>query len=520
MRRLSVSLSIVILILGAVFYAVNTSANKDSRKAQDRTDMPEYWPAGDWRTSTPEEQGMDSGILAEMINSIKEDGKSVNSITIIRNGYLVSEAYFYPYQKGLMHFMNSGTKSFVSALVGMCMDEGHIKSVSDKVLDHFPDQNAASVDQRKRNLEIRNLLTMTTGLDWDFVTNASTNRMLQSQDWARFTLDQPMKEEPGRTFLYCNGAAHLLSAIVQNASGKSLAELAKDRFKPMGINEMYWSPSPENASNGYTGLYMLPDDAAKFGYLYLKKGNWNGKQIIPEKWVEESTKMHVKADWTPLFPGYGYMWWINRFGGYAALGQGGDYIFVVPNLDLIVVFTGGIYNLNDMFYPAELMDRYIVPSVKSDAPLQVNPLALEALKEAVHMVQNAPSPEPLISVPEIAKKTSGKPFAMDDSTTLTFEFKDGNTCIIDQDSRCVFPVGLDNVYRIVCSGNPFGGMLDRPHLASKGRWLNEDTFEVTLRDLEEGFEAQYVARFVDEHLEITIESNIYPEKTMNGNLEE
>ena len=516
MKKIIFSLSIIVLILAVVFYIVNASTKKDDKTAQNQTSLQQYWPTGDWRTSTPEEQGMDSGILADMINSIKGSGKSVNSITVIRNGYLVNETYFYPYQKGLKHFMNSCTKSFVSALVGMSLDDGHIKSVNDKVLDYFPDQNIANVDRRKQNLKIRNLLTMTTGLDWDFSTNTSTNKMLQSQDWTQFTLDQPMKEEPGHTFIYCNGASHLLSAIVQKTTGKSLTELATEKFKPMGIKDIYWSSSPENVSSGYTGLYMLPDDAAKVGYLYLNKGNWNGKQLIPEKWVEESTKMQVKADWTPLFPGYGYMWWINRFGGYAALGQGGDYIFVVPKLDLVVVFTGGIYNLNDVFYPGELMEKYIVPAVKSDAPLEANLTALESLNKALDMVQT-PSPEPAGSLPEIAKKISGKPFAMDDSTILTLSFKD-NECTIEQGSNYMFTVGLDNVYRTVDAGNSVGGLLDRIHMALKGRWLDQKTLEITMQDLEDGFETVYIAHIENDRMEVKIKSNIYPEITNTGKL--
>ena len=508
MKKMIIALIILLLISTAVFLIIN---QKNISKAR----AEEYWPTDNWRTSTPEEQGIDSGVLADMINSIQESGKSVNSITIIRNGYLVSEAYFYPYQKGLKHFMNSCTKSFVSALVGMAAGEGYIKSVDDKVLDYFPDMNIANVDQRKQDLRIRNLLTMTTGLDWDFSNNVSTNQMMQSQNWTQFTLDQPMKENPGQTFNYCNGASHLLSAIVQKTTGKSLAELAAEKFGLMGIKDMYWSSSPENVSSGYTGLYVLPDDAAKFGYLYLKKGNWNGKQLIPEKWVEESTKMQVKADWNPILPGYGYMWWINRFGGYAAFGQGGDYIFVVPKLDLVVVFTGGMYDLNEMFYPAELMEQFIVPSVKSNNPLESNLEASEALNKALDMVQKAPAPE-LDTLPEIARKISGKPFAMDNSGIITLFFKGDNECTIDQGQNNILTVSLDNVYRIIDAGNSNGGM--DSHGTIKGRWLDEKTLGITVWDLENGFETVYTAHFEDERMEVEIKSNLGSDVTLKGKI--
>jgi CubicO group peptidase (beta-lactamase class C family) len=518
MKKRFLVLLIIILVLGVASYTISASAKKDDKNAQNQINVKEYYPTGDWRTSTPEKQGMDSRILANMINSIKKSGKSVNSITVIRNGYIVNETYYYPYYKGLLHFMNSCTKSIVSALVGISIDDGHIKSVNDKVIGYFPNLNIANVDQHKQNLKIRNLLTMTTGLDWVFSNNASTNKMLQSRNWTQFTLDQPMKEEPGHTFNYCNGAAHLLSTIIQKTTGISSAELTTKKFELMGIKDMYWDSSPENVSSGYTGLYMLPDDAAKFGYLYLKKGKWNGKQLISKKWVEESTKMQVKADWTPIFPGYGYMWWINRFGGYAALGQGGDYIFVVPKLDLVVVFTGGIYNLNEIFYPGELMEKYIVPSVKSNASLKSNPTASEALKKAIDMVQKAPSPEPPSSLPEIAKKISGKSFAMSDSTILTLLFKGDNEFTIEQDSKNLFTIGLDNVYRIVDTKNLNGGIIDHNHLALKGRWIDEKTLEVTTQDLEDGFEEVLIGHFENDQIKVKIKSNVYPEATNTGKL--
>lgn len=519
MKKIIFPLSVaVILILVVAFFLADVSG-RDAQRAGNAANLREYWPEDGWRTSPPEEQGMDSGKLADMIDSVRESGKNVSSITVIRHGYLVNETYFYPYQKGIKYFMNSCTKSVVSAFVGMAIDSGRIISVDDRVPDYFTDTGIPEADGRKRDLKVRNLLTMTTGLDWDFITNASTNEMLQSRDWTRFTLSRPMKEEPGRTFLYCNGASHLLSAMVQKTTGQSLAELVLEKFAPMGIRDIYWSAAPENVSNGYTGLYMKPEDAAKFGYLYLNKGNWNGTQLISEKWVEESTQKHVKADWTPLFPGYGYLWWVPRFGGYAAMGQGGDYIFVVPGSDLVVVFTGGLYSVGDLFYPAELMEKYILPSAKSHVPLKTNPGAMEALNKALDMAQQAPSPEAAGALPEVAREISGKPFAMDDSTTIALRFGEGSECVIEQDSRAVFSVVLDNVYRIVDSGTLFGeSMLDRIHLALKGRWLDERTLELTFKELEEGFEMQYVARLENDRMEVRITSNIYPERNVTGKL--
>ena len=516
MKKLLISLFLAFLILSTVIYIINFSIKKNTQETQIQIDEQDYCPVGNWRTSTPEEQGMDSEVLANMIESIRESGKKIDSITIIRNGYLVNETYFYPYPKGLKHILNSCTKSFISALVGMAINEGQIKSVNDKVLDYFPGLNITANDQRKQKLAVKNLLTMSTGLDWKFSNNASTNQMLQSENWTKFVLDQPMLKKPGNTFNYCNGAAQVLSSIIQKSTGKNSADLAAEKLK-IGIEDMHWSSSPENVNSGYSGIYLQPDDMAKFGYLYLKKGNWNGQQLIPEKWIKESTRTQIKATWTPIFPGYGYMWWINRFGGYAALGYGGQYIFVVPELEMVVVFTGGLYQGNDLFYPGELMENFIIKSVKSDSPLGYNQKASELLKTAIDAVQNAPLPQPASSLPEIAERISGKTFIMDNSETLTFWFKDRNECTFDSNSKNSFQIGLDNVFRIFDSGNlygmfdpsnPYEGLPDHNHGAFKGRWLNENTFQINLHALEYGFELVYYAKFEDDRIELKSKTNL------------
>lgn len=502
------------LTIGTITFGSNNVTIKEDPKVQELIHYQEYWPADNWRTSTPEEQGMDSETLAKMFSFLKETGKNVNSITIIRNGYLVTEAYFFPYQKGLKHSINSGTKSVLSALVGIAINEGYIKSVNDKVLDYFSDMKIANIDQQKQNLRIRDLLTMSTGLDWQFSNNLSTNQMLQSTNWTKFVLDQPMKEKPGQSFNYCNGAAHLISAIIQKTTGKSAWEFANKKMQ-FGIKDMYWSSSPENVSSGWSGIYMLPTDMAKFGYLYLKKGKWNGYQIIPAKWIKESTKEHIKATWTPLFPGYGYMWWTNQFGGFSALADGGNYIFVIPESQLVVVFTGGLIASHgeNVFFPGELMEKYILPSIKTKSALKPNPIGIASLNKALDMVEKAPSPKPVPPLPEIAQKISGKTFAIENSFNFKFTFDGSNEGRFEQWPKYYSDqVGLDDIFRINDNGDA-GGLPDHNHGAYKGRWLDEQTFQGIGRILEEGFEMVYIFHFDNEQVEITITSNLTNEIT-------
>ncbi len=480
----------------------------------------EYWPDGAWRTATPESQGMDSAILADMYQAIAQSGKNINSITIIRNGYMVNEAFFYPYGKEYRHAINSSTKGFVSALAGIALDEGKIGSIEDAVLSYFPELDAANDDQQKQNMKIRNLLNMTTGFDWTIDNNVSTNQMLQSPNWTRFALGLPMKSEPGAEFNYCNGAAQIMSSVIQKAMGKRLDELAGEALKPLGIRDMYWMASPENASSGYSGIYMYPEDAAKFGYLYLRKGNWNGTQIVTEKWVEESTKLQATGGWTPLFPGYGYMWWMSRFGGYAALGFGGNYIFVIPELDLVAVFTGGLFSTDDLFYPGELMEKYVVPSAKADSPLEENPASLQALQSEVDAVQNPPVPQPA-KLPETAGQINGKSIVIGDSTVFTMAFdKGGSEFTYTINGAFTFTVGLDNVYRIVDAGNLYGLLPEHNHRALRGGWLDEKTLQIIAHDLEDGFEETTTVTFENGQATINSKSNLYPEQTAIGTLKD
>ncbi len=478
----------------------------------------DYWPTDNWRISTPEVQGMDSAILAQMYQDIAKSGKDINSITIIRNGYLVNEAYFYPYSKEYRHSINSGTKSFVSALAGIAMEEGKIGGMEDAVLSYFPGLNAANADARKQEMQIRHLMNMTTGFDWTIDRNESTNQMLQSADWTEHALGLPMKDEPGAAFNYCNGAAHILSSIIERATGKRLDVLLDEKMKPLGFRDLYWQTSPEGASTGYSGIYMYPDDAAKFGYLYLNKGNWNGTQIIPEKWVEESTKLQVAGGWTPLFPGYGYMWWISRFGGYAALGNGGNYIFVIPELKLVTVFTGGLFSGESMFYPGELMEKYVVPSIVSDSPLAENFASMQALEAEVDAVQNIPVAQ-AVKLPEMAGMISGKTIAVGDSIRYTVVFDEvAGELTYTYNDMLSFTAGLDNVYRVMDAANLFGGLADQNHRAIRAQWLDEKTLRIFSQDLEDGFEEITTVTFEGSVVTMNIKSNLYYETTMTGTL--
>ncbi|MCP4658777.1 MAG: serine hydrolase [bacterium] len=331
------------------------------------------WPAESWRTSTPEEQGMDSEQLAAMLGTIRERRYKIDSVLVVRHGYLVLDAYVHPFGPNRRHPAYSCAKSVLSVLIGIAIDQGAIQGVEQPVLDFFPERRVAHRDAAKEAMTLRDLLTMATGLECrdSYLHNWRGMRaMWMTRDWVRYVLDLPMAEKPGTRFEYCNGASLLLSAILQKTTGMTaLAFAEKHLFGPLGISDVEWSESPQGITMGWSKLHMLPHDMAKIGYLYLHRGRWNQDRVVSAAWVEASTRKYVSAT---LQDGYGYHWWIDPSGIYMALGAEGQFIFVVPDKQMVVVFTAALEN-RDFHLPKTLLDSAIIPAARSTEPLPENP---------------------------------------------------------------------------------------------------------------------------------------------------
>jgi CubicO group peptidase (beta-lactamase class C family) len=316
------------------------------------------WPTQGWRSATPESQGMDAAQVAKGMDYIDQNGIALHSLLIIRHGAIVSETYFSTYNAETLHELWSVTKSFTSTAVGIAKDQGKLQDVEQRVLGFFPEQEFANMDARKESMRVRDLLTMTSGLDW--VEGDSTfQAMYSSRDWVKFMLDLPMVTDPGSEFLYCSGCSHILSAIIQQSTGQNLRDFAQDNlFKPLGIRDYTWEGDSQGISIGGWGLSLAPRDMAKLGYLFLRKGQWEGKQIVSQGWVETATQKQVTTEGTD---GYGYQWWVfPEMGGYAALGLYGQTVFVAPEKDLIIVTTAGEKDHDRIFH---LIENYILNAV-------------------------------------------------------------------------------------------------------------------------------------------------------------
>ena len=348
----------------------------------------DYWPTAGWRSSTAEEQGMDSDQLSAMMMRIEEQKYEIDSVTVVRNGYMVADVSVHPFSSTRKHNLFSCTKSVVSALIGMAIDQGYIEGVDQSVLSIFPQRTAANGDENKEAMTLEHLLTMTTGFDCQdsyLYRWTGLEQMRASDDWVQFVLDLPMKGQPGSQFEYCNSASFLLSAIIYETAGVSAYAFAeKHLFRPLGISDFAWSSSPEGISIGYSELRMTPHDMAKFGYLYLKEGRWDGVQVIPSEWVKASTREYIPAS---LEDGYGYQWWIDDSGMAIALGYGGQFIFVIPEQEMVVVFTSSLEE-QDFYVPQTLLNEFIIPAAIASTPLPENPEGVERLESLIEQLAN------------------------------------------------------------------------------------------------------------------------------------
>ncbi len=327
----------------------------------------DYWPTNGWQNATPESQEMDSSYLQAMLDYIDSNNLPIDAVLIVRNGRLVLEEYLSAYfGVDHKHELYSVTKSFSSALIGAAIQNGFIDNVNQRVLDFFPNRTFDNTDSRKENMTLEHVLTMTSGLEWDEWSvpysdpENDYNILFSSNDTLRDILGKPMVAEPGESWVYCSGGSHLLSKIVEAVSGMDTLDFANEYlFGPLNITRISWITDLQSTPFGGHGLRLTRIDMAKFGYLYLNNGTWDGQQILPVNWTIWSSYSHKSVPDSTFT--YGYQWWIQPNGVYSARGLYGQKIYVLPEYDTVVVFTAdfvGVANPQDTF----VLD-YIIPSI-------------------------------------------------------------------------------------------------------------------------------------------------------------
>lgn len=438
--------------------------------------------------------GADSERIYRLVNYLKCNVQKMHSLIIIHKGCIIADAHFYPFHREVAYYQNCCTASIISALVGIALDDGLIGSMSDKAAAYFPEYAQIFNEPHKGDITIEHLLQMNTGIEWDDVNNLFgennyDNRMHRSENPVKFVLQQPMKEEPGKRFNHCLGAPHVLSAILQKVTGRCAAEYAEDKlFKPLGINGTEWFKDLNGISTGGNGLVMTAEGLARIGQLFLQKGKWEGRQIISEDWIKQSTRKHVDTQDGPWsFYGSGYLWNINRFGGYCTKGVNGQYMAVVPNLNLVVVMIGQL-TAEERFWPETLMETFIIPAVRLGSLRRGDPYR-EKLKELTDEISNPPVPAAAVQLPAIASQISGRRIVFkypDKLCEVSFGFSKKDCCIYkinhEQENR-ELTAGLDGIYRVAANE------------AAKGEWLNTKTLLIKMLHMGMDYEIEHKYTF-------------------------
>jgi len=330
---------IIFCILAFFLFAFLTE-NAVGEQSKER----KYWPTSGWKTSIPEKQGMDSAKLLIADEFIQNRLPDAYSLLVVKNGYLVFEKYYSWGSREKYAVVHSVTKSFTSALIGIALDKGYLNSVDQKLVDFFPEYITDESDPMKKEISLRHLLTMSAGFKWNDRGPSMRNWYLSS-NWVKSAIQLPQENTPGDIFNYNSSTSHLLSAILSKSSETSTLDFAKQYlFEPLGIQSAYWHVDQQGYNIGGFGLGLSARDLAKFGFLYLNNGYWNGQSIVSEIWVKESTSQQIQAVSHSIYGEfqYGYQWWVKKVDGcksYRAWGRRGQFIVVVPELDLVIAVT-------------------------------------------------------------------------------------------------------------------------------------------------------------------------------------
>lgn len=326
-----------------------------------------------WAFDTPENHRLDPAVLEDLHAVLPSS--TISSMVIVKDGAIVDEYYAEGYDENSTFEIHSCSKSFTSALIGIAIDQGYIGGVEDLLSDYLP--QVAELPGTKKDLTLRHLLTHTSGLEWYEWGGGYSNwtEFRSVPNWIEYILGRNQVAQPGQVFNYSTGNTHLLAAALEAATGKSTLEYGKENlFDALGMETIDWGTDPQGVADGGNGVIISTRDAARFGQLYLQGGVWKDRQLVPAAWVEESTTVQNPG------PGgstgaYGYQWWIRPYGvnafgtyqaphgaaqydAYHAFGAWGQYIFVVPELELVTVIT--CVGPQDSYTPRPYFTDYVL----------------------------------------------------------------------------------------------------------------------------------------------------------------
>jgi CubicO group peptidase (beta-lactamase class C family) len=484
---------------------------------------------------TPEAQGISSSAILGFLEEAEQKIDALHSFMLVRHGQVVAEGWWDPYAASEPHMLFSLSKSFTSTAVGLAIADGKL-TVDDPVLGFFPADAPAEPSANLKAMRVRDLLTMSTGHHEDTIRDFP---YLADYSVVKHFLALPVTHKPGTFFVYNTPATYMLSAIVQKVTGQTVLDYLRPRlFEPLGIENPTWDASKQGISLGGFGLSVRTEDIAKFGQLYLQKGQWRGKQLVPAAWVEDATSRHMSngsspsSDWEQ---GYGYQFWRSRHGFYRGDGAHGQFCLVLPQYDTVIAITSGTRDLAGVMNLA--WDR-LVPALKA-APLPADAAAQKQLAAKLAHLTLRPQTSTSTSAGTGAGAgaANGNSNSNDISTghnaasaTLAKAVA-GKRYVFAENKPAIEAIALDSVdakggvsltmrvagadQHITASPEawnkqmvPLRGTPDA--IAASGAWTSDDTYTLKVVRYRTPFAMTYRMRFAGDQLTVDCEPNVGP----------
>lgn len=457
-------------------------------------------PVGGLPRNSPEAEGVESAAVLEFLETADEKIDSLHSFMMLRHGQVIAEAWWAPYAPEVPHVMFSLSKSFASTAVGLAVAEGKL-SVDDPVVKFFPDDVPAEASGNLKAMRVRDLLRMNTGHETE------PPRPLD-KSWRKAFLEHPVKFKPGTHFLYNTSASYMLAAIVEKTTGQSLLDYMGPRLlEPIGIADVTWDKSPEGISLGGYGLNIKTEDIARFGQLYLQRGKWHSKQLLPASWVDDATGFQTsngsnpRSDWDQ---GYGYQFWQSRH-GYRGDGAFGQYCIVMPEQEVVIAITSGLGNMQAVL---DLVWEKILPGIRK-AKLPEDKAAHEKLVAKAKGLSM-----------RLVKATSAPSAETIERLGKVYEFGENKreleSISLEKGSEGMVLVGkFDGVESRIPVGNGEWAKSEakwhtdrKQRVAASGGWTADDTFTAKICFYETPFVQTVELKFEDEELRYNSSANV------------
>ena len=470
--------------------------------------------------STPETEGVSSESIIRFLDSANNSKTQLHSFMFLRHGKVIAEGWWNPYSAGLKHTLYSTSKSFTATAIGFAVSE-KLLAVDDKVISFFPDELPDTVSAFLADLTVKDVLSMSDGQEPD-PTFAVVSK---DSNWVKGFFATPILYDPGTKFLYNSLGTYMLSAIVQKVTGQKVIDYLTPRlFKPLGIEGMDWETDAQGINTGGWGLRLKTEDLAKFGQLFLQKGNWNGKQILPAAWIEEASTAKImqdpnapqsKKDSSDWLQGYCYQMWRCRNNAYRGDGAFGQFIIVMSEKDAVIAITA---ETPDMQQEIDLVWKYLLPAMQNNT-LPANKKMESALETKLAALAVQLPPKTIATSGQ--KNINGKTFSMQDNEknikSMAFQFKN-NICNVTITDTAAYKFGFGEG-KWIRGTTPMHGpnlvtgakhsLSGLPPFITDGsyRWLDENTLELTLRFTESPHADTYVCNFNAEKVSVHIKTS-------------